>query len=957
MSYRNGIGIVMTGMSMLTSIAAAPPEHGSFRVRCADTEVRFTAEKSWTPDIIRQNGAVIAQENGFSGLVAAIGGQNSWYGSGHTEGGREQVESFQLRVDGKETALPAAGSVIVCRKLETVKESRLGSLKLRSRVGIEPREIREEHDLTAEAEVKIDRLYGFLHCWNVKTTDWMYQGRDGRIEQGKFVSDGNFKLMGDIAWAAGYLPEAQTVIFTSFPPDLPPGEGRRHCFWDIVNYHKQYYQAMERKRLKKGDRFHYRMTTRLLAAAPEQWEQVAKTAGTPLTSAPTAPAAAVQPGFAFVNLRQAVNMGFADAKAGDRTGGWFDQGQDNDLRTFPTGIRQFGGIPFDIIAPAANAGKSCVVLRGNGRNFLPLDTGAIPVDRKAGMICFLTACGWNTSIDTAVATVTVRFRQGGLYLDIPVRYKTETGSWWRPEPIPGGDLVWTGRNSSADIGVYCFGWVNPYPDQEIDTITIVSTNSGAVPAFLAATMVTDAKLVAKLKQQLRRAPVEPSSPSTDDATAELAVDFRQAGKPVPPEAASLALGFNIGKEYLAAAQNLVRAGRGKPFMRVQVGIAEPSPAEGVMDFTKLDRYVDMINAAGGEPMLCFGPGGPVWMGTPTAAGTVAANWKPRLPEEYAAYCEQVVRHYNLERKTPIRWWQFGNETELKGWSYKYYVTMYNRIVPRLRKVDPAILVGGPVNCTPNIGWAGELLREAGGQVDFLSYHQYGYSEPFDSPDRYIMGRTTNYREAVAAYVKLAETGRTEPLPVIVSEANINPRYKKPQGTDPRIHALFNAPWYMSALANFTLGGGRAMCFFTLDGGFGACGFEKGVFRLYPVYHTLWLFRKLALGKIIPVKSSSPLLEAYAFADGAVRRLIVINKNAAPVTVKLTFADGQGGRGRQYVLDRDTADAASRPDSSGNIPVLPAADADWSKKQISFRMNGYEVRGWESSSETSQAKGK
>jgi hypothetical protein len=67
----------------------------------------------------------------------------------------------------------------------------------------------------------------------------------------------------------------------------------------------------------------------------------------------------------FISLREAANMGFADPVARDGKGGWTDQGPRNDLAPFPVGKRLFGVVPFEILSPASNGGRSCVVQSKN----------------------------------------------------------------------------------------------------------------------------------------------------------------------------------------------------------------------------------------------------------------------------------------------------------------------------------------------------------------------------------------------------------------------------------------------------------------------------------------------------------------------------------------------------------------------------------------------------------------
>ena len=73
--------------------------------------------------------------------------------------------------------------------------------------------------------------------------------------------------------------------------------------------------------------------------------------------------------FTMVDLKPYVNRGFDDDAAGDGLGGWTDQGAINDMSCYTDrGRVNYLGIPFDIIEPNDNGGKSallCFRLGGN----------------------------------------------------------------------------------------------------------------------------------------------------------------------------------------------------------------------------------------------------------------------------------------------------------------------------------------------------------------------------------------------------------------------------------------------------------------------------------------------------------------------------------------------------------------------------------------------------------------
>jgi glycosyl hydrolase family 39 (putative alpha-L-iduronidase) len=927
------------------ALNAAPPGNARpFYIRCGSISVRIMPSKSWTPDIIKRDGKIIAQQNGFSGLVAEIKGRNLWIGSGHSEGGRERVVSFKLFIDGKPAKIPVTGESIKCIRAETVKESFLDDLKLTSKLIITPDQIKGIHDLTAEKAMNVKRLYGFLHCWSNKTTDWMYKPVNGTVKSGKFVSDGSFKLFGDVRWVASFDPTTGTVIYTEFPADLPPGEGRKHCIWDIKNYHKQYYQAMAKKSLKKGDKFHYEMTIKLFAADKRNWHQVVKAAANGKSAATS-----IQPDnpdFFYVNLRKAVNMGFADEKADDRRGGWTDQGPNNDLSALSSGKKKFNGIPFDIINPDADNGKSCIVLRNKYKPYFPLESKPVAINRKAQLLYLLTACAWSGKYGKNIAHVIVRYKDSSFYSEIPMTYGTHLSGWWNPQPVKVGKVAWKTSNGSSDVGFYSFGWVNPYLEKEIKDIQLVSANKGGMPILLAVTGVKHSAIAKKLVKETKSREYKAATKSVPPKQVKVTIDFNRKLDHQPAYSVAFGIGGNcISPLYRKAAVNIMQAGTGTVLFRYQVsttvGKAEPALAEGVWNFKNLDRIVNYIKDLGAEPMLCFGPGGPIWMGMKNNVyGDSKRYWRPASISEYTDYCRKIAARYHA-KGIPIKW-EIGNEVELKRWPASYYVKVYGSVAKAIKNVSTTLVTGGPATCNPNLGWAGEMIDKYPALVDFVSYHEYGYSETFDSPDDFIMAKTVKYESSAKDYRELMKRklpGRK--IPLIVTEANINWRWQG--GVDPRIRNMAGAAWFASAQGRFWRGGGDALCYFTFGGGFGSC-YKSGKeqLTLNPAYHAIWLFRKLGHGKMTSAVTSNDTVEAYAFVNDSGKNLIIVNKNKTPVTVSLKsiFSNKQA---IQYILNNRTYSTIKYLTASKNAPQLKP-DTVRFPEIIQFKMQPFEVRG-------------
>ncbi len=79
-----------------------------------------------------------------------------------------------------------------------------------------------------------------------------------------------------------------------------------------------------------------------------------------------------------IDIRAFCNMGFVDKVADDRRGGTFDGGE---AFLFPAGKQILRGVPFTIIDPDQNGGKSCIVLNSRTRDYFPVAVTNIPVNK------------------------------------------------------------------------------------------------------------------------------------------------------------------------------------------------------------------------------------------------------------------------------------------------------------------------------------------------------------------------------------------------------------------------------------------------------------------------------------------------------------------------------------------------------------------------------------------------
>ena len=202
----------------------------------------------------------------------------------------------------------------------------------------------------------------------------------------------------------------------------------------------------------------------------------------PKPSAPKGANIVLQPnGFFLVKLDGFANASLADGKAGDRKGGWTDQG-DWDMRHLPRGIRTLGEIPW--LLPANAEDPSVIVLRGERNAWQPERVAGIPVGRTADRLYFLQACAWAAGGD--VATYIVHYADGRS-VAIPVRFRVETADWYMPHGLENLPVAWKGvhpLHPNVELGLYAFEWDNPYPFTPIKSIDLVSV--GIATPMLAA---------------------------------------------------------------------------------------------------------------------------------------------------------------------------------------------------------------------------------------------------------------------------------------------------------------------------------------------------------------------------------------------------------------------------------------------------------------------------------------
>jgi len=190
------------------------------------------------------------------------------------------------------------------------------------------------------------------------------------------------------------------------------------------------------------------------------------------------------------DLRPFCNCSFG----GER--GWLGFGPESDISALPTGRQRLGGILFDIVEPATNGGRSCLIMRGQG----PFTSSVafprmvtIPLGAKVSALHFLNTCGWDVEVHTPVAALTFNYEN-----DEQVKQNVEYGRsllrWNSPHRLREWPLLWNGRTvwrgqtkAGEDIALFDFIWRNPHPDKTVTSVSIEAQGNRAAYILLSVT--------------------------------------------------------------------------------------------------------------------------------------------------------------------------------------------------------------------------------------------------------------------------------------------------------------------------------------------------------------------------------------------------------------------------------------------------------------------------------------
>lgn len=139
-------------------------------------------------------------------------------------------------------------------------------------------------------------------------------------------------------------------------------------------------------------------------------------------------------GDVLLPLEQCANWNFSDRIAGDRKGGWHDQGSAQDASSFPVKRQTFANVPFRVLDPKEHKGNAIAALRCPRLPDAPERIEIRPADPIRGKYLYLLhSSAWSDPKGTVSGFIELTGTKGKA--EIPVIYGKDLTDWWKGIPV------------------------------------------------------------------------------------------------------------------------------------------------------------------------------------------------------------------------------------------------------------------------------------------------------------------------------------------------------------------------------------------------------------------------------------------------------------------------------------------------------------------------------------------
>ncbi len=289
MSYKT-ITLIILLISMMTSgniaISAEPkskrlydagiPEKGFLTLKTENYTVPIDAASGWTIDKMFYRDQQFGLSNGHYGTVLKPK-RGNWWGTGHTEGGREVVHKLRLIVDDKQVAITKTGETVTGKKIQLIKESTIWKFKVRAEVILTGDHVFEQTTLEALEDCETSLIYYFMHCFPPTTTQWIAQLPDGSLEKGLLTHSKKMAVRKNTTWVAQYDEKKQLGLIC-YTPKVIAGKRSASHIWDLDRYHKYYLRHNSGQSFKQGEKLDFTVIVKAVPHETGDWKTTRKAA-------------------------------------------------------------------------------------------------------------------------------------------------------------------------------------------------------------------------------------------------------------------------------------------------------------------------------------------------------------------------------------------------------------------------------------------------------------------------------------------------------------------------------------------------------------------------------------------------------------------------------------------------------------------------------------------------------
>ena len=150
-----------------------------------------------------------------------------------------------------------------------------------------------------------------------------------------------------------------------------------------------------------------------------------------------------------LDLKKCVNFGFRDETPGDGKGGWSDQGEECDFKSFPVDKHDFAGIPFQIIDPAKNGERSVLSFHSNTVS-TGLKSAEIILPEKRRYLYLLHTASYAAAEKLGAVVGHLRFDGVVAQVPVPIKNYCDVADWCHPQDLENGIVGYAGKASNGN---------------------------------------------------------------------------------------------------------------------------------------------------------------------------------------------------------------------------------------------------------------------------------------------------------------------------------------------------------------------------------------------------------------------------------------------------------------------------------------------------------------------------